>query len=84
MIICFIANQYAKKIFTACINDKDIEMSLLNAASFPSFVRFDKATIFLSASFFDKEDEDGVVWDRQPISGKCQLFEDQLKLINQP
>ena len=68
-------------IFTACINDKDIEMSLLNAASFPSFVRFDNATILLSASFFDEEDEGEELWDRQPIAGKCQLLEDQLKLI---
>ena len=56
-------------------------MSLLNAASFPSFVRFDNATILLSASFFDEKDEGEELWDRQPIAGKCQLLEDQLKLI---
>ena len=65
-------------IFTACINGKDIEMSLLNAASFPSFVRFDRASIFLSASLPDEDEEP---CDRQPIAGKCQVLEDQLKLI---
>ena len=56
-------------------------MSLLNAASFPSFIRFDGASIVLSPSFFDEEDEGEELWDRQPIAGKCQLLEDQLKLI---
>ena len=49
----------------------EIEASHLNVEYFPSFFRFDKINIYFSTR----------IWDTQPIAGKCQLFEDQLKLI---
>ena len=54
-------------------------MSLLNAKPFPSFFRFGRVRIYLSTLFFDEEGE-GIL-DSQLIAEKCQLFEDQLKLI---
>ena len=59
----------------------EIEASHLNVEYFPLFLHFDKIEIYLSSPFLEEEDEDGEIWDTQPIAGKCQLLEDQLKLI---
>ena len=61
-------------------DDAEIEASHLNVEYFPSFLRFDKIDIFFSSPFYN-EDEDKGYLDSQPIAGKCQLLEDQLKLI---
>ena len=62
--------------------NSDIEMTLLNTASFPPFFRFGRVEIntSISGSILDGalESRD---WDTQPIAGKCKLFEDQLKLM---
>ena len=50
----------------------EIEASHLNVEYFPSFFRFDKIDIYFSTPG---------IWGLQPIAGKCQLLEDQLKLI---
>ena len=47
---------------------------------FPSFLRFDKIDIYI-LTLPDENDEDEGIWDTQLIAEKCQLFEDQLKLI---
>ena len=62
---------------SACIEDKDIEPSHLDANSFPSFFRFGNVDIFISRRrrFYEENLE------TQPLAEKCQLFEDQLKLI---
>ena len=58
---------------SACINYyAEIEASHLNVEYFPSFFRFNKIDIYFSTFR---------IWDTQPIAGKCQLLEDQLKLI---
>ena len=44
----------------------------MNVEYFPSFFRFDKIDIYFSTPG---------IWGLQPIAGKCQLLEDQLKLI---
>ena len=66
----------------ACIGNSDIEMTLLNAASFPPFFRFNRVEIKTSicGSILDGCLENRG-WDTQPIAGKCKLFEDQLKLM---
>ena len=52
----------------------------MNAEYFPSFLRFGKIDIYI-LTLSDEDDENEGIWDTQLIAEKCQLFEDQLKLI---
>ena len=58
----------------------EIETSHLNVEYFPSFLRFGKIDVYFLA-LPDEDDENEIIWDTQLIAEKCQLFEDQLKLI---